>query len=413
MLKNINITFTPYLFIKMQKLAERINKLEESATIKMAGLSRELKAKGIDVIDLSLGEPDFGTPEHIKNAAKQAIDAGFSHYTPVPGYLDLREAISLKFKRDNGLDYGVDQIITSTGAKQTLMNVILSVVDMGDEVIIPGPFWVSYAAMVQLADGVAKILPSGIDTNFKISPAQLESAITPRTKMFLFSSPCNPSGTVYNYEELAAFADILGRYPDIVIVADEIYEHINFIGKHVSIGQFDAVKDRVVTVNGLSKGFAMTGWRLGYMGAPLYIANACNKMQGQFTSATCSITQRAAITALTGDMTPTHLMKEAFQHRRELVRKGLQDIPGLKVNDPEGAFYFFPDVSAFLGKSYNGQVINDADELSMYLLHTGHVSTVSGAPFFNPECIRLSYATSDEKLGIAIQRMKQALCALT
>ncbi len=397
----------------MIKLANRINKLEESATIKMAALSRELKAKGVDVIDLSLGEPDFGTPDHIRNAAKQAIDIGFSHYTPVPGYLDLREAVSLKFKRENGLNYSPDEIVVSTGAKQTLMNVVLCVVDEGDEVIIPGPYWVSYAAMVQFADGVVKALPSTIESNYKISAEQLEAAITPKTKMFLFSSPCNPSGTVYNYEELKAFAAILGKHPDIVVVADEIYEHINFTNKHVSIGQFEELAGRVVTVNGLSKGYAMTGWRLGYMGAPLAISKACNKMQGQFTSATSSITQRAAITALTGDMTPTYQMKEAFLRRRELVREGLSQIPGLKVNNPEGAFYFFPDVSAFLGKSYNGQPINSSDELSMYLLNVGHVSTVAGSAFYNPECIRLSYATSDDKLRVAIERLKNALGQLS
>ncbi len=390
-------------------LSDRINNLQESATIKMAQLSRELSGKGVDVISLSLGEPDFGTPEHIGNAAKRGIDEGYTKYMPVPGYMDLREAISAKFKRDNNLDYPASQIVVSTGAKQTLANLMLSLVNPGDEVILPIPYWVSYAAQVRLAEGVVKEVPSGIDNDFKITPEALEAAIGPKTRAFLFSSPCNPTGTVYTKEELEALANVLAKHPHIYIIADEIYEWINFTGQHASIGQFANVKDQVITVNGVSKGFAMTGWRVGYMGAPPHVAKACSKMQGQFTSGTSSISQRAVIEALTGDMAPTHKMKDAFLKRKQLVRKLLLEIPGLKVNDPQGAFYFFPDVTAYLGKSFEGKKMENVKDLCMYILNEGHVSVVPGSAFGDPDCFRISYASSEEVLSEAMKRIKGAL----
>lgn len=393
----------------MHELAKRIANLDESATIRMAQLSRELKRQGKDIIDLSLGEPDFITPEHIREAAKKAIDDGFTHYTPVAGYLDVRETISGKFKRDNQLDYSADEIVISTGAKQSIINAVLCLVNPGDEVILPKPYWVSYAAMVQLAEGKIIDIPTSIETDFKITPAQLENAITPKSKLIIFSSPCNPTGTVYTKEELLAIAHIISKHPDLYIISDEIYEHINFLSHHESIAQFDFIKDRVITVNGLSKAFAMTGWRLGYIGAPKWIAKACDKIQGQYTSATCSITQRAAIAALDGDLQPTLEMKAAFLRRRDLVYKLLSEIDGIKINLPHGAFYFFPDVSNFFGTTYNGQVIHTADDLAMYLLHEANISVVTGGAFGDGNCIRLSYATSDEKLVEAMRRMKNAL----
>ncbi len=395
------------------RLSKRILEMKESSTLKMAALSRALKAEGHNVISLSLGEPDFDTPEHIKVAAKQAIDDNFSHYTPVPGYLDLREAISHKFKRDNKVDYSPAQIVVSTGAKQTLANLMLCLLNEGDEVILPIPYWVSYEAQVILAGATVNSIPTSVDTDFKITAAQLEEAINENTKVFLFSSPCNPSGSVYLKEELEALADVLAKHPQIVVVADEIYEHINFTDGHFSIAQLPQLKDRVVTVNGLSKGFAMTGWRLGYMGAPLDIAKACSKMQGQFTSATCSITQRAAIVALGDNLEPTFKMKEAFKQRRALMIELLSDMPGVKINEPEGAFYIFPDFSAFVGKKAGDTVIESVDQLCMHILNTAHVALVAGAGFGNPECMRISYANSEENLREAMARMKKCLSELS
>jgi aspartate aminotransferase len=393
----------------MAALAERILSLEESATIKMAQLSRDLRSQGNDIVDLSLGEPDFDTPENIRNAAKKAIDDGYSHYTPVAGYNDVRAAISEKFKRDNQLDYSVNQIVISNGAKQSIINVVLCLVNPGEEVILPAPFWVSYRAMVQLAGGKPVVLPTTIDNDFKINPAQLKEAITPATKLIIFSSPCNPTGSVYSREELEALAEVIRQYPDLYVVSDEIYEHINFTGKHASMASIKDMHERTITVNGLSKAYAMTGWRLGYMGAPLEIAKACDKMQGQYTSAANSITQRAVIEALTGDQSERIRMKEAFERRRQLVYDGLSKIEGLKHNLPEGAFYFFPDVTSFFGKTYNGETIHDADDLCMYLIKEGGLSVVTGKAFGDENCIRLSYAASEDTLKEAVNRLAAAL----
>ncbi len=393
----------------MQELANRIANLNESATIKMAQMTRELKSQGRDIIDLSLGEPDFETPDHIKAAAKKAIDDGFTHYTPVAGYLDVRQAISEKFLKENDLHYAPEQIVISTGAKQSIINAVMCLVNPGDEVILPTPFWVSYSAMVKLAEGVIVEIPTSVESDFKISPAQLEAAITPKTKLIMFSSPCNPTGTVYTREELKALAEVIIKHENVYVICDEIYEHINFTGQHASMAQFDFIYDRVVTVNGLSKAYAMTGWRLGYIGAPLWIAKACDKIQGQYTSATCSITQKAAIAALNGDISTTLVMKEAFLRRRDLVFQLLQDIKGLKFNNPQGAFYFFPDVSNYFGKSYNGHTIKNADDMALYLLHEGNISVVTGSAFGDANCIRFSYATSDDKLVEGMKRMKMAL----
>ena len=393
----------------MQELAKRIANLNESATIKMAQLTRELKSQGRDIIDLSLGEPDFETPEHIKAAAKKAIDDGFTHYTPVAGYLDVRKAIAEKFMRENGLLYTPEQIVISTGAKQSIINAVLCLVNPGDEVILPTPFWVSYSAMVKLAEGTIVEIPTSIESDFKITPEQLEKAITPKTKLIMFSSPCNPTGTVYTKDELKALAEVVARHENVYIISDEIYEHINFTGQHASMAQFDFIYERVVTVNGLSKAYAMTGWRLGYIGAPLWIAKACDKIQGQYTSATCSITQRAAIAALEGDVETTLTMKAAFLRRRDLVFQMMQNIKGLKFNNPQGAFYFFPDVSNYFGKTYNGNTINNADDMAMYLLNEGNLSVVTGSAFGDQNCIRFSYATSDDKLVEAMKRLKIAL----
>jgi aspartate aminotransferase len=393
----------------MHNLAKRIANLDESATIKMAQMTRELKRQGRDIIDLSLGEPDFETPETIREAAKKAIDDGFTHYTPVAGYLDVREAIAAKFKRENGLNYTADQIVISTGAKQSIINAVLCLVNPGDEVILPAPFWVSYSAMVKLAEGKIVEIPTNIEGDFKISPEQLENAITPNTKLIIFSSPCNPTGTVYTKDELLALAEVIRKYENLYVISDEIYEHINFTSAHASMAQFDFIYDRVITVNGLSKAFAMTGWRLGYIGAPQWIAKACDKIQGQFTSATCSITQRAAIEALNGDLSAADEMKKAFIRRRDLVYGLLKNIKGLKFNLPQGAFYFFPDVSNYFGKRYNDTLIENADDLAMYLLNEGNISVVTGSAFGDKNCIRFSYATSDEKLVEAMRRMEIAL----
>lgn len=397
---------------KTTVLSNRIINMEESATLKMAALARQLKQQGKDVINLSIGEPDFGTPEHIKEAAIQAVKDGYSHYTPVPGYLDLREAVVEKLKRDNQLEYSPNQIVVSTGAKQSLANVILSTVNPGDEVIMPIPYWVSYAAQVELAEGVLIEVPTFIENKFKITPEALEEAITPKTKLFVFSSPCNPTGSLYTKEELKELADVFARHQQVYIISDEIYEHITFEGKHESIAQFDSVKDRVVIVNGLSKGFAMTGWRLGYIAAPLEIAKACNKMQGQFTSGTCAITQRAAIAALTGTLEPTYAMREQFKKRRKLVLDLLKEIPGIQTYTPNGAFYVFPDVSDYLGKSDGETTIKTVDDLCMYILNDCYVSVVTGAAFGNDRCIRLSYAASQEQLIEALRRIKASLAKL-
>lgn len=396
-------------FSDMPQLAQRLNYIQEPQTIAMAKLSRELAAQGHDVISLSLGEPDFATPQHILDAAKDALDKGYVFYTPVAGYPELRTAICDKFMRDNGLAFNPDQIVVSTGAKQALMNAVMALVDKGDEVIIPTPYWVSYSEMVRLMEGVPVFVRSTLEQNYKITPEQLEAAITPKTKAFMFSSPCNPTGSVYSLEELKAFAEVFARYPRIHIIADEIYEYITFTGKHESIAQFDAIRDRVITINGMSKGFAMTGWRIGYLGASKEIAAACEKIQGQFTSGTNAIAQAASIVALNGTREPTYAMRNAYERRRNLVISRLKEIKGLGCNNPEGAFYVFPDISQFLGKSYQGKRIETATDLCMYLLNTMHVAMVTGEAFGAPECIRISYATSDDKLEMAMQRIKTGL----
>ena len=398
----------------MTKVSDRLNRLAESATLAMARMSRELQAKGIDVIALSLGEPDFDTPEFIKEAAKKAIDDNFSHYTPVPGLPELRSAIVQKFKRDNDLEFTADQIVTSTGAKQSLANLCLSLLNPGDEVLLPCPYWVSYTEIVKLAEGVPVEIPSTIDSDFKVTPKQLEAAITPNTKLLMFSSPCNPSGTVYTQSELEAIAKMLEKYPNIYVVADEIYEHINFTEKHFSIGTIPSMKDRTITVNGVSKGFAMTGWRVGFIGAPLWIAKACNKIQGQVTSATCAVAQKAAERAMLAEpKSTTQHMKDTFLNRRNVLIELLKDIPGIKCNIPQGAFYVFPDVSFYYGKSSGETTINNANDLCMYLLNSAHVACVAGDAFGNPECIRISYAAADEKLIEAIDRVKKQLAKLS
>ena len=394
------------------KVAKRLEVLSESETLAMARRSRELKAKGIDIVSLSLGEPDYDTPEFIKKAAHQAIEDNFSHYTPVSGIQELREAIAVKFKRDNGLDYQIDQIVVSTGAKQSLANAILSLINVGDEVVLPAPYWVSYIEMVKLAGGIPKIPYAGIEQDFKITPELLEPYINDKTRMIIFSSPCNPTGTVYSENELKTLAAFLKRYPELIVVSDEIYEHINYTGKHSSIANYEGLYEQTITVNGLSKSFAMTGWRLGYIGAPKWIAQACDKFQGQITSATCAITQRAAITALLADPSEIAYMLEGFKTRRTLAAELLQNIEGLKVNMPAGAFYFFPDVSEFLGKSDGKSVINTPTELSMYLLNEYHVATVGGEAFGCNRSIRLSYAASEENIREAVKRINAGLSAL-
>lgn len=393
----------------MQHVSDRINQMVESATLKMAQLSRELKAQGKDIIDLSIGEPDFVTPRFIMDAGIKAMNEGYTHYTPVPGYAELRQGIADKLKRDNGLSYTADQIVVSTGAKQSLINVVMSVINPGDEVIVPAPYWVSYAAMVDLAEGKMVNVFTGIENNFKMTPAQLEAAITPKTRMIIYSSPCNPSGAVYTKDELAALAAVLAKHPEIVVVSDEIYEYINYGGQHESIAQFDSVKDQTVVVNGFSKGFAMTGWRVGYIAAPLWVAKACNKLQGQFTSGTCSIAQKAAEAAIKGPLTETYAMRDSFHQRRDLVLGLLMDLPGVKVSVPPGAFYVFPDVSHYFGKSHDGETIKDADDFAMFMLKHANISLVSGAAFGDGNCVRLSYATSEEKLTEAINRLGKAL----
>ena len=396
----------------MIRLSERLLTMEESATIAMSRKSRELKAQGKDIISLSLGEPDFFTPQFIKDAALEAMNNNFTMYTPVPGYDDLRESIALKFKRDNNLVYTKDQIVVSTGAKQSIANVVLSLINPGDEVIIPAPYWVSYLEIVKVAEGIPVIVHAGIENDFKITGAQLEAAITPKTKLMLFSTPCNPTGSVYSKDELKDLANVLKKYPSLIALSDEIYEHINFEGKHESLAQFPEIYDQVVTVNGVSKAWAMTGWRLGYIAAHKDIAAACDKVQGQFTSATCSITQKAAIAAMNADPKVLDEMIGAFKSRRKLVLDALAEIPGLVSNKPGGAFYVFPNVSSFFGKSYNGRKISNSDELCMYLLEEGLVALVGGEAFGDPNCMRISYAASEKTLTEAMKRIKNALLNL-
>ena len=396
----------------MNKLSDRVNRLATSATLAMSQKSQELKAQGVDVINMSVGEPDFNTPDAIKEAAIKAVNENFSRYSPVPGYPALRNAIVEKLKKENGLEYTAAQISVSNGAKQSVCNAIMALVNPGDEVIVPAPYWVSYPEMVKLADGTPVTIYADITQNFKITGAQLEAAITPKTKMLILCSPSNPTGSVYSKEELKELADVLAKYPNIFIVADEIYEHINYIGKHESIAQFENVRERVIIVNGVSKAYAMTGWRIGFIAAAEWIVKGCNKLQGQYTSGPCSVSQMASVEAYVGSQQPVADMQKAFQRRRDLIVKLAKEIPGLEVNVPEGAFYLFPKCSSFYGKSYNGQTINNSDDLAMYLLTEAHVATVGGASFGAPDCFRMSYATSDENIIEAIKRIKEALAKL-
>ena len=390
-------------------LSERINSLSTSQTLAMAALARELKAQGRDIISLSLGEPDFNTPDFLKEAAKKAIDENYSTYSPVDGYVDLKQAICKKFKRDNNLDYTPACIVVSTGAKQSLYNIAQVMLNDGDEVILPAPYWVSYNEIIKLSGGVPVEVPTSVDSDFKITPEQLEKAITPKTKMIWYSSPCNPSGSVYSREELTALAKVLENHPNIYVVADEIYEHINFSGTFCSIASIPGMFDKTITVNGISKAFAMTGYRIGYIGAPEFIAKACTKMQGQVTSGANSIAQRATIAAVEADPSVLNYMVEAFHRRRDLVVSLVRDIPGMKLNVPEGAFYVFPDVSHYFGRTWRVTKIENADDLSMYLLSEANVATVTGSAFGNPECLRMSYATSEELLTEAFKRIKEVL----
>lgn len=394
------------------ELSSLLNRFSEPETLKMAKMGRELRAQGIDVIDLSLGEPDFDTPQHIKDAAIKAINDNWSHYTPVPGFLDLREAVCTKLKRDNNLDYKPEHIVVSTGAKQSLANSILALVDEGDEVIIPTPYWVTYSELVKIARGKVVEIRTTVENKFKTTAAELEAAITTKTKVFMFSSPCNPSGAVYSKDELAALVKVFEKHPEITILSDEIYEYINFMGKHESIAQFDSIKDQVVIINGLSKGFAMTGWRLGYIAANSTISKACEKLQGQFTSGTCSIAQKAAVAALTGDLRPSLEMTEEFTRRRTKTLELVNAIPGFKCFAPEGAFYVFPDVSYYFGKSNGTETINNAADFSMYLLNTAHVSSVMGDAFGEPNCVRFSFANSMSNIEKAWERIASALSKL-
>lgn len=395
-------------------LSHRISNLEESATLAMAAKAREFKSKGIDVISLSLGEPDFKTPQYIQDGAKEAIDSGkYFAYPPVPGYPDLREALAKKLRDENNIPYEAENIVVSNGAKQSIANVMFALLNPGDEVIVFSPFWVSYTAMIQLAEGKPVLVKGGIENDFKVSAAQVEAAITDKTKAIIYSSPCNPTGSVFTKEELTEISEVVKKHDDIIVIADEIYEHINYTGAHASMAALPGMFDRTVTVNGFAKGFAMTGWRVGYIGAPTWLAKGCNKMQGQVTSANCSIAQRAALTAITGDLTPTKEMSKAYLKRRDLVYNLLKEIPGLKVNLPTGAFYFFPDVSSFFGKSAGNITINNGTDLCMYILEKAHVSLVTGEAFGDPDCIRLSYAASEEDLKEAIKRIKEVLSELS
>lgn len=396
-----------------QKLSNRISSLAESATLAMAAKAREYKANGIDIISLSLGEPDFPTPKHIQEGAKRAIDEGkYFSYPPVPGYLDLRQAICDKLEKENHIKYKPTNIVVSNGAKQSIANVFFALLNPGDEVIVYSPFWVSYTALIQLAEGKSVFIKAGIENDFKATAEQLKAAITDKTKAVIFSSPCNPTGAVFSKKDFEAMANVLKDHPNIYVLADEIYEHINYTDEHASLAAIPGMRDRVITINGFAKGFAMTGWRVGYIAAPEWIAKGCTKMQGQITSANCSIAQRAALTALTEDLAPTYAMKEAYLKRRSMVYELLKDIPGVKVNLPKGAFYFFPDVSAYFGKSDGTQTINNADELCLYLLDNASVSLVTGSAFGDPDCVRISYAASEENLKEALKRIKETLAKL-
>ena len=396
----------------MAQLSDRLNRLAPSATLAMSQKSSEMKAQGIDVINMSVGEPDFNTPENIKEAAKKAIDDNFSKYSPVPGYPDLRKAIVAKLKNENGLDYTANEVIVGTGGKQGICNVILALVNPGDEVIIPAPYWVSYPQMAKLAGGVPVIVNAGFDQDFKMTPEQLEAAITPKTKMLILCSPSNPTGSVYSKEELAALADVLRKHPDVFVLADEIYEHINYIGKHHSIAQEPGLKEQVIIANGVSKAYAMTGWRIGFLAGPEWIIKGCNKLQGQYTSGTCSVSQKAAEAAYTLDQSAVEEMRQAFERRRDLIVKLAKEVPGLEVNIPEGAFYLFPKCNSYFGKSNGDKTINNSTDFAMYLLEEAHVATVGGDAFGDPDCFRMSYATSDENIKEAIRRIKEALSKL-
>ena len=396
----------------MAQLSDRLNRLSPSATLAMSQKSGEMKAQGIDVINLSVGEPDFNTPDHIKDAAKKAVDENYSRYSPVPGYVDLRKAIVDKLQKENNLEYSVNEVLVSNGAKQCVCNAVMALVNNGDEVIVPAPYWVSYPQMVKLAGGTPVYVNAGFDQNFKMTPQQLEAAITPKTKMLILCSPSNPTGSVYSRAELQGLADVIRKHDDLYVLADEIYEHINYVGKHESIAQFEGMKERCIIVNGVSKAYAMTGWRIGYMAAPEWIIKGCNKLQGQYTSGPCSVSQKAAEAAYTLDQGCVEDMRPAFERRRNLVVKLAKEIEGLEVNVPEGAFYLFPKCSSFFGKHTDGYVINNATDLAMYLLEVGHVATVSGDAFGDPECIRFSYATSDDNLREAMRRIKETLARL-
>ena len=396
----------------MAQLSDRLNRLSPSATLAMSQKSSEMKAQGVDVINLSVGEPDFNTPDHIKDAAKKAVDENYSRYSPVPGYPELRKAIVDKLLKENNLEYGLNEVLVSNGAKQCVCNAVMALVNNGDEVIVPAPYWVSYPQMVKLAGGTPVYVNAGFEQNFKMTPQQLEAAITPKTKMLILCSPSNPTGSVYSKEELRALAEVIRRHDDLYVLADEIYEHINYVGRHESIAQFDGMKERCIIVNGVSKAYAMTGWRIGYMVAPEWIIKGCNKLQGQYTSGPCSVSQKAAEAAYTLDQGCVEDMRLAFERRRNLVVKLAKEIEGLEVNVPEGAFYLFPKCSSFFGKHTDGYVINNATDLAMYLLEVGHVATVSGDAFGDPECIRFSYATSDDNLREAMRRIKETLARL-
>ena len=397
----------------MNPLSSRLRSLSASETLAMAQKSNELKAQGIDVVNMSVGEPDFSTPQHIKEAAKQAVDNNFSYYSPVPGFPELRKAISAKLENENSLKYDPAQIVVSNGAKQSITNVIISIVDKDEEVIIPAPYWVSYPEMVKLAEGKSVFVYAGIEQDFKINAQQLEDAITPKTRAVILCSPSNPTGSVYSRDELAALKDVLVKYPNVYVIADEIYEHINYVGRHESMAQFDEISNRVIIINGVSKGYAMTGWRIGWIAAPQWIAAACNKLQGQYTSGPSSISQKAAEAAYTGSQDCVEEMRVAFERRKNLIVGLLREIPNLQVNDPQGAFYVFPDFSSYLGKSYNGKTVDTASDLAMFILEEGHVACVGGDAFGAPGCIRFSYATSDENIEKAVARVKEALQKLS
>ena len=396
----------------MAQLSNRLQRLAPSATLAMSQKSSEMKAQGIDVINMSVGEPDFNTPDHIKQAAKLAIDENYSRYSPVPGYAELRQAIARKLERENQLHYLPSEILVSNGAKQSVCNTVMALVNPGDEVIIPAPYWVSYPQMVLLAGGEPVFIEARFDQNFKITPQQLEAAITPKTRMLILCSPSNPTGSVYSKEELAALAEVIKRHDDLFVLADEIYEHINYVGKHASIAQFEGMKERSIIVNGVSKAYAMTGWRIGYIAAPEWIVKGCNKLQGQYTSGPCSVSQKAAEFAYTQSQECVEQMRQAFERRRNLIVELAKDIPGLEVNVPEGAFYLFPKCSSFYGKSDGETTVNNSTELALYLLEKGHVATVGGDAFGDPECFRMSYATSDENIREAMRRIKEVLSKL-